>query len=125
MQASTKIDCDSVCKVEIKNECGDGSLDMTKLDGRSDSFNSGKGQRLHLAQDQCYPHPCQGRPYEAVTTPAKGMGMRLGKSQKANQFLESLKAEGEMIVEDVRRSANLSKADGQRGCISSDVVTRT
>lgn len=28
--------------------------------------------------------------------------MKLGKSQRANQFLESLKAEGEVIVEDVR-----------------------
>ena len=28
------------------------------------------------------------------------MGMQLGKTQKANQFLESLKAEGEVIVED-------------------------
>lgn len=30
--------------------------------------------------------------------------MKLGKTQRANQFLESLKAEGEMIVEDVRPS---------------------
>lgn len=30
--------------------------------------------------------------------------MKLGKSQRANQFLESLKAEGEVIVEDVRPS---------------------
>ncbi|PWA76471.1 hypothetical protein CTI12_AA233700 [Artemisia annua] len=41
-EASTEIGCDSVCKVEIKNECGDGSLDMTKLDGRSDSVSSGE-----------------------------------------------------------------------------------
>eukprot|EP00249_Psilotum_nudum_P021249 c28034_g2_i1 orf=466-2034(+) len=32
--------------------------------------------------------------------PSKGLGMQLGKSQKTNQFLESLKAEGEVIVED-------------------------
>lgn len=36
--------------------------------------------------------------------------MKLGKSQKANQFLESLKAEGEDIVEDVRPSANSSRS---------------
>ncbi|GJW80678.1 hypothetical protein Tco_0144653 [Tanacetum coccineum] len=30
--AGTEIGSDSVCKVEIKNECGDGALDMTKLD---------------------------------------------------------------------------------------------
>lgn len=37
--------------------------------------------------------------------------MKLGKSHKANQFLESLKAEGEVIVEDVRPNAyNSNKA---------------
>lgn len=35
--------------------------------------------------------------------------MQLGKSQKTNQFLESLKAEGEVIVEDVRPSIGQSK----------------
>jgi len=30
--------------------------------------------------------------------------MKLGKNQRANQFLESLKAEGEMIVEDAQPS---------------------
>ncbi|GJX51589.1 hypothetical protein Tco_0278434 [Tanacetum coccineum] len=34
---------DSVCKVEIKNECGDGALDMTKLDSGGDSVGSGEG----------------------------------------------------------------------------------
>eukprot|EP00850_Spirogloea_muscicola_P015792 SM000124S25924 [mRNA] locus=s124:133110:136711:+ [translate_table: standard] len=36
----------------------------------------------------------------SLGAPPKGMGMQLGKSQKTNQFLESLKAEGEVIVED-------------------------
>lgn len=36
----------------------------------------------------------------STSAPSKG-GMQLGKSTKANQFLESLKAEGEVIVEDV------------------------
>ncbi|KAL3570209.1 hypothetical protein D5086_027458 [Populus alba] len=33
----------------------------------------------------------------SATAPPKGLGMKLGKTQRANQFLESLKAEGEMI----------------------------
>ncbi len=33
--------------------------------------------------------------------PSKASGMQLGKSTKTNQFLESLKAEGEVIVEAV------------------------
>ncbi|CAN4108181.1 unnamed protein product [Withania somnifera] len=35
--------------------------------------------------------------------------MQLGKTQKTNQFLESLKAEGEVIVEDVRPSVGQAK----------------
>ncbi|KAG0554124.1 hypothetical protein M758_12G066600 [Ceratodon purpureus] len=42
------------------------------------------------------------KPAARVTSaPSKG-GMQLGKSTKTNQFLESLKAEGEVIVEDVK-----------------------
>ena len=51
-----------------------------------------------------------GRPPSSATAPPKGLGMKLGKSQRANQFLESLKAEGEVILEDVRPSAGPAKA---------------
>ena len=46
-------------------------------------------------------YPLAGRPAGTVAAPSKGMGMKLGKSTKTNQFLESLKAEGEVIVEDL------------------------
>lgn len=36
--------------------------------------------------------------------------MQLGKSQRTNQFLESLKAEGEVILEDVKPIAGQSRA---------------
>ena len=36
--------------------------------------------------------------------------MKLGKSQRTNQFLESLKAEGEVIVEDVQPKLGQSRA---------------
>jgi len=36
--------------------------------------------------------------------------MQLGKSQKTNQFLESLKAEGEVILEDVQPKASHSRS---------------
>lgn len=36
--------------------------------------------------------------------------MQLGKTKKTNQFLESLKAEGEVILEDVQPSAVPSKS---------------
>ncbi|KAJ7555216.1 hypothetical protein O6H91_05G026900 [Diphasiastrum complanatum] len=45
------------------------------------------------------------KPKARVSAPAptKGFGMQLGKTQKAAQFIESLKAEGEVIVEDVQQ----------------------
>nr|XP_043632209.1 coatomer subunit delta-2-like [Erigeron canadensis] len=74
----------------------------------SGTFGSGSGFGITSEVDSFSSKP-KGRASAAVTAPTKGMGMKLGKSQRANQFLESLKAEGEMIVEDVRPSANPSK----------------
>lgn len=59
------------------------------------------------------------RPPPTVSAPAKGVGMKLGKSQKANQFLESLKAEGEVIVEDVHSHAGPLQA----AVLPSDPIT--
>lgn len=42
-----------------------------------------------------------GRAGASLSAPSRGMGMKLGKAQKANQFLESLKAEGDVIAEDI------------------------
>jgi len=53
---------------------------------------------------------CLGRPTSAATAPPKGLGMKLGKSQRTNQFLESLKAEGEVILEDVQPKLSQSRA---------------
>ncbi|KAK9068444.1 hypothetical protein SSX86_012558 [Deinandra increscens subsp. villosa] len=72
------------------------------------NFGSGSGFGLSAEVDS-FSIKSKGRPSAAVSAPSKGMGMKLGKSQKANQFLESLKAEGELIVEDVRPSANSSR----------------
>lgn len=51
-----------------------------------------------------------GRPSASATAPPKGLGMQLGKTQRTNQFLESLKAEGEVILEDVKPSAVSAKS---------------
>lgn len=51
-----------------------------------------------------------GRPPASATAPPKGLGMQLGKTKKTNQFLESLKAEGEVIVEDVQPVISQSKS---------------
>ncbi|KAJ8492935.1 hypothetical protein OPV22_014656 [Ensete ventricosum] len=52
----------------------------------------------------------KGHPPASATAPPKGLGMKLGKTQRTNQFLESLKAEGEVILEDVQPSAAQSKS---------------
>ncbi|XP_076950116.1 coatomer subunit delta-2-like [Bidens hawaiensis] len=78
--------------------------------GISSGGNFGSGSGFGLTSDvDSFSTKSKGRPSAAVGAPAKGMGMKLGKSQKANQFLESLKAEGELIVEDVRPIANSSR----------------
>ncbi|KAE8808587.1 Coatomer subunit delta-1 [Hordeum vulgare] len=64
----------------------------------------------------------KGRPSAAATAPGKGFGMKLGKSQKTNQFLESLKAEGEVILEDVQPSSVSSRSSP---LIPSDPITVT
>ncbi|AQK40420.1 Coatomer subunit delta [Zea mays] len=63
----------------------------------------------------------KGRPSTAATAPGKGFGMKLGKTQKTNQFLESLKAEGEVILEDVQPSAVSTRSSA----LPSDPVTVT
>ena len=51
-----------------------------------------------------------GGPTSSATAPPKGLGMKLGKSQRTNQFLESLKAEGEVILEHVQPKLGLPQA---------------
>lgn len=63
-----------------------------------------------------------GRPTSSATAPPKGLGMQLGKTQKTNQFLESLKAEGEVILEDVKPIPGQSRAPAP---IPSDPITLT
>ncbi|KAK4773189.1 hypothetical protein SAY87_028208 [Trapa incisa] len=51
----------------------------------------------------------KGRTPSSAVAPSKGLGMQLGKTQRTNQFLESLIAEGEVILEDTHPKAASSK----------------
>ena len=51
-----------------------------------------------------------GRQPSSATAPPKGLGMQLGKTQRTNKFLESLKAKGEVIVEDVLPKAGPARS---------------
>uniref|UniRef100_A0A0E0JQM9 Coatomer subunit delta n=1 Tax=Oryza punctata TaxID=4537 RepID=A0A0E0JQM9_ORYPU len=60
-----------------------------------------------------FTHKAKGRPSApapaSASTKVPG-GMKLSKAQKTNQFLESLKAEGEVILEDTQSSATQSRS---------------
>ncbi|KAM1463301.1 hypothetical protein ACFX1Q_047315 [Malus domestica] len=71
-------------------------------------FGGGSGFGLSTDIDS-FSTKTKGRPPSSATAPPKGLGMQLGKSQRTNQFLESLKAEGEVILEDVQPKAGQSK----------------
>ena len=50
-----------------------------------------------------------GRAPSSATAPPKGLGMQLGKTQRTSQLMNSLKAEGEVILDEVQPVAVQSK----------------
>lgn len=79
----------------------------TSISSNSGGFGGGSSFGLST-EVESFSKP-KGRPAASASAPPKGFGMQLGKTQRTNQFLESLKAEGEVIVEDVRPSAGQSR----------------
>eukprot|EP01018_Ginkgo_biloba_P034583 Gb_08194 [translate_table: standard] len=86
-------------------ENGFGDMSISSGGG---GFGSSSSYGSNLDLDSFSSKP-KGRASAPATAPSKGLGMQLGKTQKANQFLESLKAEGEVIVEDVQPIAGPSR----------------
>ncbi|KAK2997441.1 hypothetical protein RJ639_025505, partial [Escallonia herrerae] len=87
---------------------GSGRIDSEISIGGS-GFGSGSGFGFSTDVDS-FSTKSKGRPAASAIAPPKGLGMKLGKTQRTNQFLESLKAEGEVIVEDVRPSVGPSRS---------------
>lgn len=92
---------------------GSGRIDTgfgndSSISSAGSGFGSGSG--FGLPEVDSFSTKPKGRAPTSASAPSKGLGMKLGKNQKTNQFLESLKAEGEVIVEDVRPSVGQSKA---------------
>eukprot|EP00262_Sarcandra_glabra_P021737 TRINITY_DN930_c0_g1_i1.p1 TRINITY_DN930_c0_g1~~TRINITY_DN930_c0_g1_i1.p1 ORF type:complete len:530 (+),score=113.47 TRINITY_DN930_c0_g1_i1:123-1712(+) len=85
------------------------SFNDMSISSTGSGFGSGSGFGLSGDVESFSSKP-KGRPPASATAPSKGLGMQLGKTQKTNQFLESLKAEGEVILEDVRPSSSQSKS---------------
>ncbi|MBA0734260.1 hypothetical protein Gogos_018194 [Gossypium gossypioides] len=91
---------------------GSGRIESSFSDMSISSSGSGFGSSsgLGLTTDvDSFSTKSKGRQLSSATAPPKGLGMQLGKSQKTNQFLESLKAEGELIVEDVQPRAGQAR----------------
>ncbi|XP_077232781.1 coatomer subunit delta-like [Tasmannia lanceolata] len=76
------------------------------------SISSGGGGGFGLGADvESFPSKSKGRPpASSATAPPKDLGMQLRKPQKTDQCLESLKAEGEVIHEDVQSTAILASS---------------
>ncbi|MED6160283.1 hypothetical protein PIB30_050128 [Stylosanthes scabra] len=87
---------------------GSGIIENSFNDTSISSTSSGAGLGLSSDVDS-FSTKSKGRPTSAATAPPKGLGMTLGKSKRTNQFLESLKAEGEVILEDVRPTPGKSQ----------------
>ncbi|KAL9273196.1 Coatomer subunit delta-like protein [Drosera capensis] len=86
------------------------SLSDIAISGSSSGgFGGGSGFGLTSDVDSYSTKP-KGRPPSAATAPPKGSGMQLGKMQKSNPLLESLKAEGEVIVDAVQPASLKSKS---------------
>ncbi|KAB2045379.1 hypothetical protein ES319_D01G157500v1 [Gossypium barbadense] len=91
---------------------GSGRIESSFSDMSISSSGSGFGSSSGLgltADVDSFSTKSKGRQLSSATAPPKGLGMQLGKSQKTNQFLESLKAEGELIVEDAQPRAGQAR----------------
>ncbi|CAA3017626.1 coatomer subunit delta-like [Olea europaea subsp. europaea] len=100
-------------EIDKSKSMGSGRIDTgfgsdMNMSNNVGDFGSGSGFRL-TTDTESFSSKSKGRPPSSTTAPPKGLGMKLGKTQRTNQFLEPLKAEGEVVLEDVRPSVRQSK----------------
>ncbi|KAJ3669140.1 hypothetical protein LUZ60_011090 [Juncus effusus] len=87
-----------------RSESGFSELNISST---GSGFGSGSGFGMSTDLDS-FTSKTKDRAASSAKAPPKGLGMQLGKkTQKTNQFLESLKAEGEVIAEDLPASSAL------------------
>ncbi|KAL6999923.1 hypothetical protein U1Q18_001076 [Sarracenia purpurea var. burkii] len=97
--------------VQSMGSSGIDSSFSSEMSISSSGTGFGSGSGFGLSSDvESFSSKSKGRPASSATAPPKGLGMQLGKTQRANQFLESLKAEGEVILEDVRPNTGPSRS---------------
>ncbi|KAJ4955749.1 hypothetical protein NE237_012532 [Protea cynaroides] len=81
------------------------SFSEMSISSSGSGFGNGFG-----AEAETFSSKSKGRPSASATAPPKGLGMKLGKTQRTNQFLESLKAEGEVIIEDMQPTVGQARS---------------
>ncbi|KAL5555225.1 hypothetical protein UlMin_037461 [Ulmus minor] len=109
----SKIEKNRGDKGGFMSSMGSGRIEsgFSEMSISSSGSGFGSGPTLGLSTDfDSFSTKPKGRQPSAASAPPKGLGMQLGKSQRTNQFLESLKAEGEVILEDVQPRASQSRA---------------
>lgn len=98
---------------------GSGRYDNGHQDGKSfGNGSSGSISKFGSLDSIALPKPA-ARGSTPLSTPSSNGGMKLGKGQGTKQLLESLKAEGEVIVEEVQPTSGPLKA----AVIATDPVT--
>ncbi|KAL5555945.1 hypothetical protein UlMin_038181 [Ulmus minor] len=105
-----------------------GFSDMS-ISSSGSGFESGSSLGLSTNFDSFSTKP-KGRQPSAVTALPKGLGMQLGKSQRTNQFLESLKADGSQsraaaapLTDPVTLNGRVSNFDVQ-GTLSLQIINQ-
>ncbi|KAI0529192.1 hypothetical protein KFK09_001739 [Dendrobium nobile] len=73
-------------------------------------FGSGSGFGISSTEVENFPSKSKGRPAAPANAPPKGLGMQLSKTQRASQLMQSLQAEGELILDDAPHTVSQSKS---------------
>ncbi|KAL0910148.1 hypothetical protein M5K25_021091 [Dendrobium thyrsiflorum] len=73
-------------------------------------FGSGSGLDVSTVDADSYSSKFKGRHAAPTTATSKGLGMQLGKTQRTSQLMQSLQAEGEVILDDVPPTVGQAKS---------------
>lgn len=85
------------------------TLSDLNISGSGTGFGSNSGFGASTTNVNNFSSKSKDRPAAPANAP-KGLGMQLGKTQRASQLMQSLQAEGELILDDAPRTVAQSKS---------------
>lgn len=97
----SKLDKSRVDKGGFMSLSGPKSFTDLSISSSGTGFGSGSGHGVGAAEVESFSSKSKGRPTASATAPPKGLGMQLGKTQRTSQLMQSLQAEGEVILDDL------------------------